>query len=317
MFHNFELQPKLLRQATRGARQSERLARRSDFAQVPESSPTALNISRNLRGEDRPPAILLHGVMPRSGTVFVGELIRLHPRIHAYANDLWELPFLELSGEMHVLQRHFFDRFRYNADKMSELDLLTLFGGALMGYLHSFVPPGKRLMMKVPEAKGLAYFSRVFPHETALLLMRDGRDVVSSSLKTWPRKRFSHVASEWDRNARLMLEYEAAHHNDSLKPVTLGIFRYEDILAEPDAFIRDLCKRSDLPVDEYPFHAIDSIPSRGSSSTRKRGQVTWQPRDKKPDYSPTGHWRSWTRRDLNRFYKIAGETLNAAGYYRD
>ena len=117
---------------------------------IHEVSDEALSACYKIRGENRPPAMIIHGVMPRSGTVYTGELLRLHPDIFAYPNELWEIPFLELSGELKNVQQLFFKRFKNNRGKMAELDFLPLFGASLIAYLYSFVPANKTLLIKIP-----------------------------------------------------------------------------------------------------------------------------------------------------------------------
>ena len=66
----------------------------------------ALQVAALIRRVEGKPAIIMHGVIPRSGTVYIGELLRLHPDLHAYPNDIWEIPFLELTSDMLEVQKH-------------------------------------------------------------------------------------------------------------------------------------------------------------------------------------------------------------------
>lgn len=108
-------------------------------------SEQTLEVVRRIRG-DHPPAIIIHGVMPRSGTVYTGELLRLHPDLHAYPNEIWELPFLELTGDLLAAQKHFFRAYRQNTGKIGDHDFLPPFGGFLLAYLYSFVRTRKRML---------------------------------------------------------------------------------------------------------------------------------------------------------------------------
>ena len=75
---------------------------------VTESSVTEVmsTAAKQLRGE-RKPAILIHGVMPRSGTVYVGNLLWEHPHLTGYPNELWETPFLETVPQVLAVQKTF------------------------------------------------------------------------------------------------------------------------------------------------------------------------------------------------------------------
>ncbi len=54
-------------------------------------SEEALRVAREIRGE-RPPTLIIHGVMQRSGTNYTGQLLRLHPNLYAYPNKICGSP---------------------------------------------------------------------------------------------------------------------------------------------------------------------------------------------------------------------------------
>ena len=132
----------------------------------------AVNTAADVRGHDRSPAIMIYGVMRRSGTVYVGELLRLHPDLEAYPNEMWEVPFLKQTPRIQELQRGFIDGYRQNDERMGGNEFLPLFGASFLAYLHAFMPAGKRLLVKEAGVEYLGYFPAVFPHEHLLLVMR-------------------------------------------------------------------------------------------------------------------------------------------------
>ncbi len=172
-----------------------------------EVSAEATAAAARMRGRAHPPSVWILGVMPRSGTVYTGELIRLHPQVEAYPNRMWELPFLELSGDLLRTQERFLQLYNENRSRMRQHDFLRLSGGAFLSYLLGFVPPGRTALFKVPDVRYLRHFETWFPAERILLLMRDGRDVVASTLRTWPQHSFRQVARQWARATSLVLDY--------------------------------------------------------------------------------------------------------------
>jgi len=274
----------------------------------------AMKVSEKIRGIDRPPAIIIHGVMPRSGTVYTGELLRLHPDVYAYPNELWEIPFLELTDGFKNIQQRFFDRYKPNSKKMAELDLLPLFGASLIAYLYSFVPSGKTLLIKVPDVKFLSYFPVMFPHENMLLLMRDGRDLVSSTVRTWPDKDFSKVCKEWHLSAKQMIDFSKLYNIVEDK---FPLVKYEEVVERPDEFVTNACAWFDLNVDKFPFTEIKSLAYRGSSTLQSKGDVSWDPIKSDKDTKTVGHWEKWPAKQIKQFKKIAGKTLVESGYCSD
>ncbi len=270
-----------------------------------------VDIVRDIRGRGRKPVIFIHGVMPRSGTVFTGEILRLHPSLHAYPNELWEIPFLELTGDLIDVQRHFLRAYRQNAEKMNGYEFLPLFGASMVAYLHSFVPEEKRVLVKIPDVQYLDYFPTVFPCEHLLLLMRDGRDVVNSTVKTWADADFAETCREWNLGARAILDFNRAHEG---KRRGYWMVKYEDVVSDPAAFASLACKKFELDESSFPVERISSISVRGSSEIKNGGKVTWSAAEKPENFNPVGRWQGWSERDKRIFKKIAGGTLIEAGY---
>ena len=279
-----------------------------------EISPQALEAARSIRGDGRAPALLLHGVMPRSGTVYVGELLRKHPDLQAYPNEIWELPFLQQTVRIQKLQREFFLAYEQNVGKIGNDDFLPLFGSALIAYLYSFLPPERRMLLKVPSVQYLTCFFSMFPEERLLVLVRDGRDVVHSTVRTWPQLRFSMVCRRWRRAAEMVLRFDAIHGADR-KGYWLA--KFEDAVSDPVAFVEQACDRFDLDVQRYPFEQIEEIRVQGSSSLRKDGKVVWDHVERPKGFSPVGHWQNWSPGKTRTFKRIAGQALIDMGYCDD
>lgn len=269
----------------------------------------ALNVAKRIRG-DSPPTIFLHGIMPRSGTVFVGNLIKLHPDLAAYPGEIWEIPFLCSTGSILDFQDSFFSAYSMNDDKIGRNDFMRMFGAAFIRYLNDF-DSSKRLFMKEPRVRFLNYFFDQFPDENLVLLVRDGRDVVSSTIRSWPEKDFESVCEEWDKAAKICLSF-TEHHQDKESQWLLS--KFEEILDAPSDFVRQVCTKFSLDQSRYPFDEVDLIPVQGSSMQKKDGQVTWEPIKKDADFNPIGRWSDWTDQQKDRFKLLAGESLITLGY---
>ncbi|MCC6301295.1 MAG: sulfotransferase [Gammaproteobacteria bacterium] len=280
-----------------------------------KASREAIEVARVIRGA-HPPALIIHGVMPRSGTVYTGELLRLHPDLHAYPNELWEVPFLELTGDILRTQEHFFRAYKQNIGRMGDKDFLPMFGASLMAYLYSFVPPGKRMLLKIPDVQYLNHFYTVFPYETPLLLLRDGRDLVASTINSWPGKRFDEVCQLWADSARMMLAFQRHYPRGEYKYLTI---KYEDVVSAPEGFVTTVCEMYGLDRSIYPYDRIRDLPVRGSSTVKESlgGDVSWDPMDKPDNFRSVGHWREWSSSRKRTFKRISGRVLLETGYCKD
>lgn len=274
-----------------------------------EITPHALDTARRIRGVDRGAAIIIHGIMPRSGTVYVGDLLGLHPDLALTPNKVWEIPFLKLTGDILRVQEEFFRSYKNNRGKIGEADFLPLFGGSFIAYLHSFAPEEKRMVLKMPGVQYLNYFFSVFPHESLLVLVRDGRDVVHSTVKTWPGLRFSDVCRRWNRSARMILAAQECYAGRQ----GYWMARFEDAVRDPRAFVKEACINLGLDEDKFPYEKIEAIPVQGSSSLIKEGKTRYWV--KKPTgFNPIGRWEQWSTGKKRTFKRIAGPALIDLGY---
>ncbi|MDX1687342.1 MAG: sulfotransferase [Candidatus Promineifilaceae bacterium] len=281
---------------------------------LPEPAPALLETARQIRGPERGPAVMIHGILPRAGTVYTGQLLRLHPKLHAFPHNLYEVPFLQLSDEVLRLQERFLASHRHNRGKVGETDFLTLFGSALVAHLHAGTPAGKRMLVKVPSVEYLHFFPHVYPHEHLLVLVRDGRDLVDSTVRTWPMFPFSFACRRWRRAAGMVVRF---HGQWAGRREGYWLARYEDAVENPEAFVREACRRFGLDESAYPYDEIEKIRIRGSSTVTAGGDVVWDPQQRPEDFRPVGRWRQWPARKKRTFKRLAGEMLLALGYCED
>jgi hypothetical protein len=271
-----------------------------------------LNVSKTIRGVDRKPAIILHGIMRRSGTNYIGELIGRHPNIYSYPGQVWEVPLLSTSPHLIEAQKTFINCYKRNRNKFRQTDFLPLFGSSFIAYLHSFVPEHQRMLIKVPNVDQIWNFANLFPDEKLVILERDGRDIVASTMKTWPHYDFNQVCIQWQKNQELILKLKS-------KSGTASIYfaKFEDAVFNPKTFVKDLFEKLGVDGTSYPYDQIDQIPLKGSSEIKVDGKVTWEDVKKPKSFNPMGRWRSWSDRQKATFKKYSGPTLIRSGYSND
>ncbi len=276
------------------------------------ASDEALEIARKLRA-NRLEAIFLHGVMPRSGTTFVGALLGLHPSFYNYPREIKEFPFLRLTEDIYSIHEKFEGGHPADYGKIPQNDFLMLSGSSILAYLNVSVPKSQHIFLKVPNVEYLPYFNIYFPFENQIVLMRDGRDVVASTISTWPKLSFVDICRQWDLSARLVLTCNQKFVNHPNYYFT----KYEDVVTAPEVIVKDICSHFRLDVDQYPFEKIAGIPLFGSSVERIGEIVSWKPVEKPKDFNPIGRWTSWSEGRKRIFKRIAGQTLIDFGYSAD
>ncbi len=277
---------------------------------IADVSKEAFASAKLIRGSNNQPALMLYGVAPRSGTNYVANVLANHPDIVAYPNEIYEIPFLRLTNKLNDFQTAFFKDYHRNIQHMQKNDFLPLFGASFLAHLFSFVPDNKVMLVKEPDVRFLRYFPLVFPNENLLLILRDGRDVVHSTINTWPSMNFKKVCQRWSDSCILILNFHEKNKEKYL------LVKYEDILENPKSELTKILRHYKLNVDTYPFEKIESMPIIGSSTASKNNndKVNWDPVASTKTFKPTGKWNTWTARQKEDFKNIAGDTLIKTDY---
>lgn len=150
-------------------------------------------------------------------------------------------------------------------------------------------------------------YLEVFPHACFLDVIRDGRDVLASTLLEMKRSReVAQVANGWASTHRRFREL-AAREN-----VTAHEVIYEDLVRDPEPTIRALCSAIDLPFTPELLSHSDHPHSIYDASHLSMERIR-QPIDP----SSIGRWRrDLTPEQLDEFMAIAGDTMAMLGYER-
>ena len=227
---------------------------------------------------------------PRSGTTLMAVLLNRHSRIaippetQFFTEFLIEHPPQSVRGhdgtelvELALHHRRISDLKLEKEDVLTELsgdnqpNLTCLFAAILRAYTakQNKVRPGEKTpkhLEHVPE------LYQNFPKAKIICVLRDGRDVVRSLLKTdWAepgnRRRFGLFCMEWSYLARLVLELKKTIPEDRFMVV-----KYEDLLIEPEENLRNICDFLEENFEEQMLQTSSSsgvVPEWESQWKRK------------------------------------------------
>lgn len=198
-----------------------------------------------------------------------------------------------------------------------------------------------RIFLKDPHVDGILEFFDLFPGARLILLLRDGRDNVASSMRAgllvrgsmtlrararrklnhWAMRDFVGHARDWARAARLVLDFDAAHR-DGERAGRYRMIRYEDVLADPRAEARRIFEFMGLPAPDDVLDRVGNTRVVGSSFYAAPGREdatrrTWTPIEKTPAFRPVGRWRHWGPARKRLFKRLAGRELVELGYAED
>ncbi|MGD1993068.1 MAG: sulfotransferase [Anaerolineae bacterium] len=257
--------------------------------------------------------IFIQGILPRSGTNLLFNLLRLHPDCEV-PDPIWEDWSLETANLLVDYAQATYELWARNPNwgvyEALEGEFLRSLGGGVLSFLTSHAQ-GQRLVTKTPSVKNLGAFCGLFPRAYLLIVVRDGRDVVESSARSfgWDR---DEVARLWAEAARTILAFDQAHRGDTARHM---IVRYEDLAQDIEGTLYPILDFVGLDAAAYDFEAAQDLPVYGSSTFRGGAtQVHWEPVARTQDFKPVRRWADWSRRQHERFNAAAGDLLPALGY---
>ena len=257
--------------------------------------------------------IFILGIMPRSGTNYLRELICLHPACAPSRTPISEDFFLEpsdlLLGYTWQVRKRWDPMWGVFDDELMQLFTASL-GEGLISFLWK--DRGRRLVAKTPSVQHIERFFTFFPWARLLILVRDGRSVVQSCMSTFGWE-FDRAAGNWATAAdeiRRFLETDRPPTERYL------LVRYEDLLDDLKGTMLEVLRFTQLDDDAFDLEAASELPVRGSSAYfgSGRNSVHWEPVARGPDFDPRERWRSWSPDQLERFEWIAGRQSRYFGY---
>lgn len=260
--------------------------------------------------------IFILGMTARTGTTFTFRLLALHPDVEA-ASRLHEDYVVQHAHLLVEYARR--TRQRWNPGwpirPGAEARLIGRLGRGLYAFLTEealdrTTPGSRRPLFKTPSVQSVQHFFDLFPDASLLILVRDGRDVVESGVRSFGWT-YEVATRWWCRAARTVLDFEARYRGKA----RYRVVRYEDLVADPEGTLRSLLAFLRLDPVRYDFQAARDLPVYGSSSFRgERAEVHWQPVPKTEAFRPVGRWEGWSPYRRRRFVWAAGDLMRALGY---
>jgi protein-tyrosine sulfotransferase len=260
------------------------------------------------------------GIAPRSGNGYVYRLISDHPSCLAAAGG--EDYFLLKSDLLHLFSESIYTKWKsdwgFKQNNASE-HVLSALGDGLIQFLRSQCTneddyQDRPVVTVTPHVDNIHRFPRLFPEGYLIILIRDGRAVTESSIRTFDLT-FDQAARTWRKGARQVLSFLDVHGSSS---EWHEVIHYEDVVRHTGRELSKLFQRVGLDPDVYPYEKLDDVPVVGSSTYgQEKGRITWEEKDVDDSFDPTQRFSNWGKRRHERFDWIAGEELRALGYISD
>jgi Sulfotransferase family len=265
--------------------------------------------------------IFIIGIRARSGTNYLSDLLRLHPDCWDSPAPIWEDFLLYHADLLAGYARSTYSHWHHwvieaGVEEKLEDKLLQSIGDGLISFMTSRVR-ARRLVTKMPGVRNLEYFFKLFPYAHLLILVRDGRAVAESAVKTSgvepSIRNYESAMRSWAHGAKTILRFDQATKNSNFKYL---IVRYEDLWSDVKRELPRIFDFLGLDVSTYDFDAATNLPIKGSSVFRGwEEKVQWKrPVEKTAGFNPLSRWSHWSQALHERFNWLAGEYLGQFGY---
>ena len=253
--------------------------------------------------------IFILGMLPRSGTNHVWDLLGLHPDTEL-STPVYEDHLVRSSGHLvdfvDEVSREWTPEWDVPATAPSEL--LASIGDGILAWLTG--DSDRRIVTKMPSVEGAARFRALFPRSPLVVLVRDGRSLCESGVRTFGWS-YERAFRRWRDAADTVLDLTTAAHADP----HVAVIRFEHLVERPAEVVRSICQTVGLDPDAFPYDRIGGLPVRGSSTlSTAGGTVHWAPVEKTASFTPVERWESWSPHLHRRFAAVAGEQQRALGY---
>ena len=273
----------------------------------------------------KPKICFILGINQRSGTNFIYRLLGEHPSCAA-SGPIWEDHFLRHSKMLIDYANALFKSWNpiWEVEKKigGQEMLLRHFGDAIEHFLRLQVIrdfphqiPPKLLLTKTPNVIGLDNFFDLFPGAYLILLVRDGRAVVESGVRSFDWN-YEDAMWKWRAAARAILSFQEKHRTAKKKFI---ILKYEDLVMNEKHELLKLFGFLGLDPELFDFNSTKALGVTGSSESRKQGApIFWKEvTQKKADFDPLARFANWDRKKQERFNWIAGQDMTRLGYDLD
>lgn len=266
--------------------------------------------------------ILVRGVTKRSGTNYLYDLLCQHPDCAGARRPVWEDFFLDEAANLRSFVVHVGRRWhpRWGVDsEQVSAELMQRFGTALSDFLTTGVD-ARTAVAKSPSVAGLEEASALFPEAKLIVLVRDGRSVAVSAMRSFGWS-FDRALHDWRRGARQVLAFHSANTAENGRQYL--IVRYEDLLSDVKSVMSQLFTFVGLDASAVETSALTDLPVRGSSTfgttvnSSGNYRPTWTPVAKDESFAPQLRADSLTASQRRLFDWLAGDELAALGYSRE
>lgn len=271
--------------------------------------------------------IFILGILQRSGTNYLNNLLLLHPDVQS-PGLVWEDFFLAHSDLLATYRESVERRWPPQwaeaiSTELGPQALLHYIGNGLIDFMQAqyrnrqvrrvdpFTAPAPvSLVTATPSVRNLPLFFDLFPNAAPIIIVRDGRAVVESGVRSFGWN-YDEAMRMWSNGARRIQHFceHPAHQGRFL------LVRYEDIYTHTRETMSTILDFLQLDRSRFDFDAAENLGIMGSSELMSsEGRVHWKSIDKSADFNPLARASQWGPALNSRFAWIADKNMTELRY---
>ena len=261
-----------------------------------------------------PSPVFILGILPRCGSNLLFELLKKHPACSAASGRLFREDYLlyfarELDQySRQVLERRKFDRSPAVPFEDERRRLLEELGRGICGYLNDQASAGDGVVItKTPQVRNIHLFPDLFPQSPLIVLVRDGRSVAESFVRSFGGS-YGSIWRKWTAAASRICGFV---NGGSASEHSFVIVKYEDLVTARETELRRIFRFLGWDEVAYDYTAAVAEPIHGSCESRQYGGLS---KMEKREFAPLRRWDSWPIRRHQQFNWIAGRQMAELGY---
>jgi hypothetical protein len=275
--------------------------------------------------------IFILGIMQRSGTNYLNNLLLLHPECE-YPGFVWEDYLIAHADHLKTYADSVYQSWspswkNKTSHIMDQNPLLLCIGEGLSSFFRRQYESNSRPQLKstkkgtdreaksprivttTPSVKSLKYVFQLFPCAHLLIIIRDGRSIVQSGIKSFNWD-FEHAVRRWAEAIETIHEFD-----DSAQQGRYLVVTYEDIYSNNRSEMTNILSFLGLDIEKYDFDAAANLPVMGSSDlSDDKKKIHWNAKEKSPDFNPIDRWKHWKRPNHERFNWLVGKYQEQFAY---
>lgn len=273
--------------------------------------------------------IFVLGLLQRSGTNYLNNLLLLHPDVQP-PGMIWE--------DFHVAHADLLARYArdtaqhwpesWAAKLQAELGngaLLQHLGAGLIAFMEKQnriwsdrnpQPPSPNpvsLISATPSVANLSLFFDLFPQAAPVIVIRDGPSLIESGVRSFGWD-YEEAMRMWARSARGIIDFR----DDTKNHGRFFLVRFDDLYSRNRQLMGEILDFLELNRNSYDFERAENLAVMGSSEVAQReGKVHWKAEKKRADFNPLQRASAWGPKLKSRFAWIAAKESEALGYPLD